>query len=52
MGRLQALCIKESKQILRDPSSALIAVVIPFNAVIHFWLWYQSRFKQITAHSG
>lgn len=27
--RLKALCIKESKQIVRDPSSALIAVVIP-----------------------
>ncbi|WP_340620658.1 ABC transporter permease [Xenorhabdus siamensis] len=27
--RLKALCIKESKQIIRDPSSALIAVVIP-----------------------
>lgn len=27
--RLRALCIKESKQIVRDPSSALIAVVIP-----------------------
>lgn len=27
--RLRALCIKESKQIVRDPSSALIAIVIP-----------------------
>ncbi|PHM29944.1 ABC transporter permease [Xenorhabdus budapestensis] len=27
--RLKALCIKESKQIIRDPSSTLIAVVIP-----------------------
>ena len=27
--RLRALCRKETAQILRDPSSALIAVVIP-----------------------
>lgn len=27
--RLRALCIKESKQIVRDPSSALIAIIIP-----------------------
>lgn len=34
--RLQALCIKESKQILRDPSSALIAVVIPLMLLFIF----------------
>lgn len=27
--RLYALCLKETKQITRDPSSALIAIVIP-----------------------
>ena len=27
--RLQALCVKETRQILRDPSSLLIAVVLP-----------------------
>ncbi|RLL63789.1 ABC transporter permease [Paenirhodobacter hankyongi] len=29
LRRLRALCIKETKQILRDPSSLLIAVVLP-----------------------
>lgn len=36
LRRLQALCIKESKQILRDPSSALIAVVIPLMLLFIF----------------
>ncbi|HGJ5890595.1 MAG TPA: ABC transporter permease [Arsenophonus apicola] len=34
--RLYALCIKESKQIIRDPSSALIAVVIPLMLLFIF----------------
>ncbi|WP_272692210.1 ABC transporter permease [Providencia sp. PROV064] len=34
--RLKALCIKESKQIVRDPSSALIAVVIPLMLLFIF----------------
>jgi ABC-2 type transport system permease protein len=34
--RLKALCIKESKQIIRDPSSALIAVVIPLMLLFIF----------------
>lgn len=34
--RLRALCIKESKQIVRDPSSALIAVVIPLMLLFIF----------------
>ncbi|WP_338882828.1 ABC transporter permease [Xenorhabdus sp. TH1] len=34
--RLKALCIKETKQIVRDPSSALIAVVIPLMLLFIF----------------
>ncbi|CDL80493.1 ABC transporter permease [Xenorhabdus cabanillasii] len=34
--RLKALCIKESKQIIRDPSSTLIAVVIPLMLLFIF----------------
>ncbi|CDG21965.1 Inner membrane transport permease ybhS [Xenorhabdus poinarii G6] len=34
--RLKALCIKETKQIIRDPSSALIAVVIPLMLLLIF----------------
>lgn len=34
--RLHALCLKESKQIVRDPSSALIAVVIPLMLLFIF----------------
>ncbi|MBD1226184.1 ABC transporter permease [Xenorhabdus griffiniae] len=34
--RLKALCIKETKQIIRDPSSALIAVVIPLMLLFIF----------------
>ncbi|WER21315.1 ABC transporter permease [Providencia stuartii] len=34
--RLKALCIKESKQIVRDPSSALIAIVIPLMLLFIF----------------
>lgn len=34
--RLYALCVKESKQIIRDPSSALIAVVIPLMLLFIF----------------
>lgn len=31
--RVRALCVKETRQIVRDPSSWLIAVVIPAAAV-------------------
>ncbi|TCT38143.1 ABC-2 type transport system permease protein [Providencia alcalifaciens] len=34
--RLKALCWKESKQIVRDPSSALIAIVIPLMLLFIF----------------
>ena len=34
--RLKALCFKETKQIVRDPSSALIAVVIPLMLLFIF----------------
>lgn len=34
--RLKALCWKESKQIVRDPSSALIAVLIPLMLLFIF----------------
>lgn len=34
--RLRALCIKESKQIVRDPSSALIAILIPLMLLFIF----------------
>ncbi|HEQ1858787.1 TPA: ABC transporter permease [Providencia alcalifaciens] len=34
--RLKALCWKESKQIIRDPSSALIAIVIPLMLLFIF----------------
>lgn len=34
--RLKALCLKESKQIVRDPSSALIAVLIPLMLLFIF----------------
>ncbi|KPD02089.1 ABC transporter permease [Moellerella wisconsensis] len=34
--RLKALCVKETKQILRDPSSALIALVIPLMLLFIF----------------
>lgn len=34
--RLNALCWKESKQIIRDPSSALIAIVIPLMLLFIF----------------
>ncbi|MDX7988296.1 ABC transporter permease [Xenorhabdus sp. 12] len=34
--RLKALCIKETKQIIRDPSSTLIAVVIPLMLLFIF----------------
>ncbi len=34
--RLKALCWKETKQIVRDPSSALIAVVIPLMLLFIF----------------
>ncbi len=34
--RLLALCIKESKQIMRDPSSGMIAVVIPLMLLFIF----------------
>ncbi|MDE9590830.1 hypothetical protein KKJ23_25160, partial [Xenorhabdus bovienii] len=34
--RLKALCVKETKQIIRDPSSALIAVVIPLMLLFIF----------------
>jgi ABC-2 type transport system permease protein len=34
--RLRALCRKETVQILRDPSSALIAVVIPLMLLFIF----------------
>jgi ABC-2 type transport system permease protein len=29
LARVRALCVKETRQIVRDPSSWLIAVVIP-----------------------
>ena len=34
--RLYALCLKETKQITRDPSSALIAIVIPLTLLFIF----------------
>ncbi|QIQ21487.1 ABC transporter permease [Zophobihabitans entericus] len=34
--RLQALCVKETKQIIRDPSSMLIAIVIPVLLLLIF----------------
>ncbi|KEY57421.1 inner membrane transport permease YbhS [Serratia sp. DD3] len=34
--RLRALCLKETRQILRDPSSGLIAVVIPLMLLFIF----------------
>lgn len=37
--RVRALCIKETRQIVRDPSSWLIAVVIdPPAAAVYLWL--------------
>ena len=44
--RLRALCNKETRQILRDPSSGLIAFVIPPIVAVYIWLRHQSGFEQ------
>ena len=36
--RVRALCVKETRQIVRDPSSWLIAVVIPLLLLFIFWI--------------
>ena len=36
--RVRALCVKETRQIVRDPSSWLIAVVIPTATAVYFWI--------------
>lgn len=36
--RVRALCVKETRQIVRDPSSWLIAVVIPLLLLFIFGL--------------
>lgn len=36
--RVRALCVKETRQIIRDPSSWLIAVVIPLLLLFYLWL--------------
>ncbi|STS89336.1 ABC transporter [Klebsiella variicola] len=38
--RVRALCVKETRQIVRDPSSWLIAVVIPLLLLFIFGLWH------------
>ena len=34
--RLRALCVKESRQILRDPSSGVVAFVLPMLLLVIF----------------
>ena len=38
--RVRALCVKETRQIVRDPSSWLIAVVIP---LLLLFIFYQNN---------
>ena len=42
--RVRALCVKETRQIVRDPSSWLIAVVIPL--LLLFIFGYEPRLQQ------
>ncbi|KOY63923.1 hypothetical protein AM629_00320 [Photorhabdus heterorhabditis] len=49
-GRLKALCVKETKQILRDPTSGLISIVIPL--ILLFIFGYGINLDSSTVRIG